>query len=87
MNHDCPNNKAAVINGEYRSGCSKCLNTTQQSSAYANKWRRDRSRENHRADILQRYEGGKLNPEWIKQNEAKAIEDLGIDKVTEVLRG
>ncbi|HEU5187931.1 MAG TPA: hypothetical protein VFT87_05530 [Candidatus Saccharimonadales bacterium] len=87
MNHDCPNNKAAVVNGEYRTGCDKCLNTRQQSSLYARKYARDRMKEDYRGDMLQRYDGDKVNPEWVKMHEDKAREDLGQETVEEVLRG
>lgn len=86
MNHDCPNNKAAVVNGEYRTGCNQCLNTRQQSSDYANKYRRDRMRENGRKDMLQRYDGEEINPEWVKAHEDKAIEAYGAAEVERILR-
>lgn len=84
--HDCPRTKAAVINGEYIEGCAQCLNTTQVSTDYAAKWKRERSKENHRADIVQRYDGDKINPEWVKLYEAKARSDLGDETVNNILR-
>lgn len=85
--HDCSKNKAAVVDGEYRSGCKDCLRTNQKSSLYARKYARDRMREDYRKDMLQRYDGEKINPEWVKANEAQALEALGEETVTEILRG
>lgn len=88
MNHDnCPNDRAAVVNGEYRSGCTQCINTKQSSGLFAAKWRRDRSREDHRGDVVQRYNGDKLNPEWFKMYPEKAREEFGQETVERVLRG
>lgn len=87
MNHDCPNNKAAVVNGEHISGCSACINTKQKSSMYANKYQRDRMRENYRGDMLQRYDGDKISKEWVEKYPDKALEQLGQDAVEKVLRG
>ena len=83
---NCPKTKAAVINGVYITGCSQCLNTTQSSGLFAAKWKRDRSRENHRADIVQRYLGDKINPEWVKLYPDKAKEALGDKAVEDILR-
>lgn len=84
--HDCPNNKAAVVNGQYTSGCSKCLNGKQKTSLYGRKWSRDRMRENYRKDMLQRYEGEGLNPAWVKEYESQAREEYGDKVIEEVLR-
>jgi hypothetical protein len=87
MNHECAKTKAAVINGKYVTGCSLCIRTTQGSSLYAAKYNRDRSRENHRADIVQRYDGDRINKEWVKLYEQKARDEFGDDKVNDILRG
>lgn len=87
MTHGCPKDKAAVINGEYRTGCSKCIHSRQQSSTYAAKYSRDRMRENARGDMLQRYDGDKINKEWVQLHTDKAIEDLGQAEVERILRG
>lgn len=84
--HNCPKTKAAVINVEYVEGCKECLNTTQVSGVFAAKWKRERSKENHRADIVQRYAGDKLNPEWVRLYEKKAREEFGDSYIEEFLR-
>lgn len=85
--HNCPKSKAAVIDGQYIEGCHVCLNTSQSSSMFTAKYNRDRSRENHRQDIVQRYDGDKINPEWVRLYEKKARDDLGDDQVEKILRG
>ena len=84
--HQCPKTKAAVIDGQYVEGCSQCLNTTDHSADYAAKWKRDRSRENHRADIVQRYDGDRINPAWVKLYEGKARQEFGDARVEDILR-
>lgn len=84
--HDCPKTKAALINGQYISGCAQCLNTTQSSSIYAAKWKRERSKDDYRGDLVQRYDGDKINPEWVRLYTDKAIEALGQTEVTNILR-
>lgn len=82
----CPMTKAAVINGEYVTGCNQCLSLVTHSSDYAAKWKRERSKENHRADIVQRYDGDKINQEWVKLYPDKAREALGEQEVEKILR-
>lgn len=86
MHKGCPKTKTAIVDGALVTGCSACLNTVVHGADYAAKYNRERSKDNHRADIVQRYDGDKINPEWVKLHEAKAIADLGQDKVTEILR-
>lgn len=87
LTHDnCTKTKAAVINGQYVTGCSQCLNTAQSSGLFAAKYNRERSKENHRADIVQRYDGDKINPEWVRLHETKAREAWGDQVVEDLLR-
>lgn len=79
-------NKALAVNEVFITGCKDCLNARQQTSLYARKWERDRMKENYRADMLQRYDGDKLDKDWVKMHTDKAIEQFGQDYVTEVLR-
>jgi hypothetical protein len=83
----CPNDRAVVVNGQYRKGCAKCIHTKQNSGVYAAKYKRDRIREDHRQDIVQRYNGDQLNPEWFKMYPDKAREEFGQATVERVLRG
>lgn len=83
---NCPKTKAAVIDGVYTTGCSQCLNTTSHSADYSAKWRRERSKDDHRADIVQRYDGDEINQEWVKLNESKAREALGDQATEDILR-
>lgn len=84
--HQCPKTKAAILDGQYVEGCNQCLNTVTHSADYAAKWRRERSKEDHRQDIVQRYDGDKINKEWVQLYESKAREALGDAKVEEILR-
>lgn len=86
IHSNCSRTKAAVIDGVYLSGCSQCLSTGQSSADYSAKWRRERSKDDHRADIVQRYDGDKINPEWVKLHEKKAREALGDKAVEDLLR-
>jgi hypothetical protein len=83
---DCPRTKAAVIDGSYREGCASCLNTITHGADYSNKYRRERSKEDHRADIVQRYDGERVNPEWVRLYEAKARQEFGDQFVEDLLR-
>lgn len=87
MNHNnCPKTKAIVLNGEYIAGCAKCIDSKKNTAAFARKWERERMKENHREDMLQRYDGDKLDKNWVNSHEQKAIDEYGIDNITEVLR-
>lgn len=86
-NHECPKTKAAVINGQYITGCGHCLNNVQHSSDYAARFKREAMKKDYRKDIVQRYEGDKVNPEWVKLYEDKAREAFGDAEVERILRG
>ncbi len=86
MTHDCPKDKAMVINGEYISGCKACINTVQSNSIYHRKYQRDRMKENHRKDLIQRYSGEDINSEWVKAYPDIAKADLGEAEVERILR-
>lgn len=83
---NCPRTKAAVINGAYIEGCAQCLDSRQESSLFTAKYNRERSKENHRADIVQRYDGDKVNAEWVRLHEQKAREAWGDQTVEDILR-
>lgn len=88
MVHICNKSKTVVKDGIIISGCRICLPTiTHTSSDFAAKYKRERSRENHRADIVQRYDGDKINKEWVKLYEDKARQDLGDETVNNIIRG
>lgn len=82
----CLKTKAMVINGKYISGCSKCLNTTQIRADYANKYRREHMKRDNAKDLVQRYDGEKINPEWVKLHERKALEAFGEKGVEDIIR-
>lgn len=88
MDHTCKETKSIVKDGVLITGCRTCLPTiTHTSSDYAAKYNRNRSREDHRADIVQRYEGDKINKEWVTLYEDKARQDLGDKAVDNIIRG
>ena len=87
MKHDCPKDKAAIVNGQYVTGCMVCLRTSQNVSVFAAKYHRTQQQVNHRKDLLQRYEGGKPNPAWVREHEAQARQHFGDKETEEILRG
>ena len=88
MEHVCNKSKTLVKDGALITGCRVCLPTfTHTSSDYAAKYKRDRSRENYRADIVQRYDGDSINKEWVKLYEDKARQDLGDETVDKIIQG
>jgi hypothetical protein len=69
----CPicGNEAKLISG-IKSGqyiserCERCYGAHPLNVApYARKYERDRQREDYRKDIIQRFEGDKVNPEFV----------------------
>jgi hypothetical protein len=84
--HDCPKDKASLVDGVLTEGCKLCLVTAQGTSLYYRKYQRDRMKENHRKDLIQRYDGDKINKEWVEAYPDKAIEGLGQETVERILR-
>lgn len=77
--------KAAIVRGEYMSDrCNKCANTFVPTSEYAAKYKRDRMRENHRADLIQRFDGDKPSKEFARLNPEQARRQFG-DKFMETI--
>lgn len=75
--------KSAIVRGEIMTDrCAKCVNNFIPTSAYSAKWKRDRMRESHRADLVQRFEGGKPNPEFARLYPERARQQFG-DKFME----
>ena len=75
--------KSAIVRGELVTDrCEKCLDNFVPSGAYAAKFRRDRMKENHRADLVQRYRGDKPNPEFARLYPERARQQFG-DKFME----
>jgi len=70
--------KAAIVHDEYMSDrCDKCVNTFVPTSEYAAKYRRDRMRENHRADLVQRFDGDKPSKEFARLHPEQARQQFG----------
>lgn len=77
--------KSAIIRGELMSDrCSKCVNSFIPTSDYAAKWKRDRMRENHRADLVQAYDGDKPSKEFARLYPARGRSQFG-DKFMETI--
>lgn len=81
--------RSAIRNKVYLSErCDRCLAAKNGISIYARKYNRDRGREDYRKDIIQRYEGTEINPEFVRAypEEAKAqwgdsvLRDYGINR-------
>jgi len=88
MKHVCDSSKSTIVHGQVVIGCRICLpTTTHQAALYAAKYNRVRSIENHRADLVQRYDGDKPNPEFAKLYEKTAREQWGDEAVETMLRG
>lgn len=88
MQHTCNKSKSIVKNGKLLTGCRLCLPTlTHLSADYSAKYNRNRSRDNHRADIVQRYDGDRISKEYVTLYEDKARKDLGDEAVNNILRG
>lgn len=61
---------AGVKNGAYTSErCERCMNIASHGAVFANKYRRDRDREDYRQDILQADD-----PDFVKQYPDRARE-------------
>lgn len=57
--------------------CSKCVNSFVPTSDYSAKWRRDRMREGHRADLVQRFDGDKPSKEYARLYPERARQQFG----------
>lgn len=74
------NLSSGIKNGVYISErCDRCMANNKQFADYARKYNRDRGREDYRKDIIQGYEGDKVNPEFIKAYPKEAEERWGKD--------
>jgi hypothetical protein len=78
--HDCTNNLATVANGVYTTGCYTCIER-KQSAEFAHKFNRDRMKENHRKDLLQRWNGDKPNPDYLRAYPEKSREYFTEDEI------
>lgn len=73
------NIKARLVSGELIEGCENCLNP-KKIADYAAKYKRDRMKEDHRQDLVQRTdERGRPNPDWAKMYPEQAKEQFGAD--------
>lgn len=72
--------RTALKNGKYVSArCDSCLANFSQFAVYARKYNRDRDREDHRKDIIQRFDGDKINPEFVRAYPDISREQFGDD--------
>lgn len=77
--------KAAIVKGVYMTErCSKCVSSFIPSSVYSAKFKRDRMRENHRADLVQRFDGDKPSKEYARLYPEQARRQFG-DKFMETI--
>lgn len=56
--------------------CKTCLGL-KQTAGYSAKFQRDRMRENHRKDLIQRWEGNEPNPEFARAYQDQARNEFG----------
>lgn len=72
--------RTGVKNGVYLSSrCELCLASEKGISIYARKYDRDRGREDYRKDIIQRFDGDKINPEFVDAYRKEASAQWGSD--------
>lgn len=59
--------RSAIKNGVFLSQrCDYCLASNTGISDFARKYNRDRGREDYRRDIIQRFEGDKINEDFVR---------------------
>lgn len=59
--------KTAIRGTQYLENmCDKCLSSFTESSVYARKSEREADKRKHEKDLIQRYEGDKINPEFVR---------------------
>lgn len=77
--------KSAVVNGVFLSKrCNLCLNNSVEANPMAAKYKRDRQREKHRKDIIQRYDGTEINKEFVRAYPEQAREQFGDEVMREL---
>jgi len=72
--HEATSIKTRLVNGEQVTGCGFCLNP-KNIAVFARKYKRDRMKEDHRKDLVQRFDNSnrpsaeyaKLYPQQAKQ--------------------
>lgn len=64
--------------------CTKCASSFVPTADFAAKYKRDRMRENHRADLVQRYDGDKPSKEYARLYPEQARRQFG-DKFMETI--
>lgn len=70
--------KASIARGEYMSErCDKCVNNFIPTSDFAAKYKRDRMRESHRADLVQRFDGDRPSKEYARLYPERARAQFG----------
>lgn len=77
--------RSAIKSGKYLSErCERCLASFSGFSDYARKYERDTQRRKYEKDIIQRYEGTELNPEFVdaypEQFDGETRRDYGIKR-------
>lgn len=80
---------SAVKNGKYVSErCDKCLANNASYADYARKYERDSQRRKFGRDLVQKYEGDKINEEYVKSYPEKSkqlwgdsvVRDMGVKR-------
>ncbi len=74
--------RSGIKGREYLSNrCDKCFSNYGRISAYARKYNRDRGREDYRKDIIQRFEGDKINPDFVEAYREQSQKEFGNEVV------
>lgn len=89
---DCPicHKPSAILRTGIKEGkliterCERCLNSYKGFSDYAKKFDRDSQRRTYAKDILQKWDGDKLDPKYVdsypEQFDEKTRRDYGINR-------
>lgn len=77
--------RTAIKNGKLlKDMCDRCLASYQGYADYARKFERDSQRRTYAKDILQKWEGDKLNPSYVdaypEQFDGTTRRDYGVDQ-------
>ena len=87
MTNNCPicqkpsdSLKTAIKNGIYLTErCERCLNNFAINSVYARKFNRERDKRDHAKDIIQRFNGDKINPDFVDAYPEESRKQWGDD--------
>lgn len=70
--------KTAIKGGQYISErCERCVANFNTSALYARKFERESQKRTYAKDLIQRFDGDKINPEYVKAYPEEARKQWG----------